>query len=86
MVLLWMVGWLANSAGVGIAVCVRAYRHGLVTIDVDVYACRVDASRVCRSRPMLRKSRLVLDSAWLVRRAMRSCGATIPDGHDGVMR
>jgi hypothetical protein len=57
----------------------------LVTVDVDVYACRVDASRVCRSRRMIRKSRLVLGSASLVRCAMLSCGSTIPDGHDGVM-
>lgn len=38
---------------------------------------------MCRSRRMLRKSRLVLGSAPLVCCATCSCGATIPDGHDG---
>ena len=74
---------IANSADMRTVVSARAVRYGLVTIDVDVYACQADASHVCRSRRMLRKFRLVLGSAWLVRCVMRSCGATIPDGHDG---
>ena len=74
---------ITNFADVRIAVSACAVRYGLVTIDVDVYACRVDVSRVRRSRRMLRKSRLVLGSASLVRFVMRPCGATIPDGHDG---
>ena len=33
---------------------------------------------------MLRKSRLVPGSAWLVYHVIRSCGSTIPDGQDGM--
>ena len=43
----------------------------------------MDASRLCRSRRRLRNSRLVHGSAWLICCATWSCGATIPDGHDG---
>ena len=48
-----MDGRITNSADVRMVESVLVVRYGLVTIDVDVYACRVDASRVCRSRRML---------------------------------